>query len=187
MPHDTAWHTALSKSTWCALSLVDCARICCASVHCLFSSDPMKALAPGTVIFHRHRGYGVITHVNLLTGWISRALRQRGAHARPEPVHRRGAARRRRGDPVPPRAARPHAARAPDGDGARTAPGRLPEAVSVFLAQAVRPALALASVHRPAQLDAAPVARRLVRLGRRLQHQSGHGLGRYARRHAPTN
>jgi hypothetical protein len=30
-----------------------------------------KALAPGTVIFHRHRGYGVITTVNLLTGWIS--------------------------------------------------------------------------------------------------------------------
>lgn len=31
----------------------------------------MKAVAPGTVIFHRHRGYGVITHVNLLTGWIA--------------------------------------------------------------------------------------------------------------------
>ncbi|MCG2586822.1 L-asparaginase [Massilia sp. TS11] len=31
----------------------------------------MKAIAPGTVIFHRHRGYGVITSVNLLTGWIS--------------------------------------------------------------------------------------------------------------------
>ncbi|HZX26735.1 MAG TPA: L-asparaginase [Telluria sp.] len=31
----------------------------------------MKAVAPGTVIFHRHRGYGVITAVNLLTGWIS--------------------------------------------------------------------------------------------------------------------
>jgi hypothetical protein len=31
----------------------------------------MKALAPGTVIFHRHRGYGVITAVNLLTGWIA--------------------------------------------------------------------------------------------------------------------
>ena len=31
----------------------------------------MKALAPGTVIFHRHRGYGVITSVNLLTGWIA--------------------------------------------------------------------------------------------------------------------
>ena len=31
----------------------------------------MKALAPGTVIFHRHRGYGVITSVNLLTGWVS--------------------------------------------------------------------------------------------------------------------
>jgi hypothetical protein len=31
----------------------------------------MKPLAPGTVIFHRHRGYGVITTVNLLTGWIS--------------------------------------------------------------------------------------------------------------------
>ncbi|MGZ3184133.1 MAG: L-asparaginase [Telluria sp.] len=30
-----------------------------------------KAVAPGTVIFHRHRGYGVITAVNLLTGWIS--------------------------------------------------------------------------------------------------------------------
>jgi hypothetical protein len=31
----------------------------------------VKALAPGTVIFHRHRGYGVITAVNLLTGWIA--------------------------------------------------------------------------------------------------------------------
>jgi len=31
----------------------------------------MKPLAPGTVIFHRHRGYGVIISVNLLTGWIS--------------------------------------------------------------------------------------------------------------------
>ena len=31
----------------------------------------MKAIAPGTVIFHRHKGYGVITAVNLLTGWIS--------------------------------------------------------------------------------------------------------------------
>lgn len=31
----------------------------------------MKTLAPGTVIFHRHRGYGVITAVNLLTGWVS--------------------------------------------------------------------------------------------------------------------
>ena len=37
----------------------------------LTNTLPMKALAPGTVIFHRHRGYGVITHVNLLTGWIS--------------------------------------------------------------------------------------------------------------------
>lgn len=31
----------------------------------------MKPIAPGTVIFHRYRGYGVITAVNLLTGWIS--------------------------------------------------------------------------------------------------------------------
>lgn len=31
----------------------------------------MKSIAPGTVIFHRHRGYGVITSINLLTGWIS--------------------------------------------------------------------------------------------------------------------
>ena len=31
----------------------------------------MKPVAPGTVIFHRFRGYGVITSVNLLTGWIS--------------------------------------------------------------------------------------------------------------------
>jgi hypothetical protein len=31
----------------------------------------MKPIAPGTVIFHRHRGYGVITSVNLLTGWIA--------------------------------------------------------------------------------------------------------------------
>jgi hypothetical protein len=31
----------------------------------------MKAVAPGTVIFHRHRGYGVITQVNLMTGWVA--------------------------------------------------------------------------------------------------------------------
>lgn len=31
----------------------------------------MKPIAPGTVIYHRYRGYGVITSVNLLTGWIS--------------------------------------------------------------------------------------------------------------------
>lgn len=31
----------------------------------------MKPIAPGTVIFHRHRGYGVIVSVNLLTGWIA--------------------------------------------------------------------------------------------------------------------
>lgn len=31
----------------------------------------MKPIAPGTVIFHRYRGYGVIVTVNLLTGWIS--------------------------------------------------------------------------------------------------------------------
>lgn len=30
----------------------------------------MKPIAPGTVIFHRHRGYGVLTAVNLLTGWV---------------------------------------------------------------------------------------------------------------------
>lgn len=31
----------------------------------------MKPVAPGTIIFHRYRGYGVVTAVNLLTGWIS--------------------------------------------------------------------------------------------------------------------
>lgn len=31
----------------------------------------MKPIAPGTVIFHRHRGYGVLTAVNLLTGWVA--------------------------------------------------------------------------------------------------------------------
>jgi hypothetical protein len=31
----------------------------------------MKTIAPGTVIFHRHRGYGVLTMVNLLTGWVA--------------------------------------------------------------------------------------------------------------------
>ncbi|MGA2549451.1 MAG: L-asparaginase [Burkholderiaceae bacterium] len=30
-----------------------------------------KALAPGTVVFHPHRGYGVLTTVNLMTGWVS--------------------------------------------------------------------------------------------------------------------
>jgi len=31
----------------------------------------MKPIAPGTIIFHRYRGYGVLTAVNLLTGWVS--------------------------------------------------------------------------------------------------------------------
>jgi len=31
----------------------------------------MKPVAPGTVIFHRHRGFGVVTSINLLTGWIA--------------------------------------------------------------------------------------------------------------------
>ena len=31
----------------------------------------MKPIAPGTVVFHRYRGYGVVTAVNLLTGWVS--------------------------------------------------------------------------------------------------------------------
>lgn len=37
----------------------------------IYNGPDMKPLAPGTVIFHRHRGYGVIVLVNLLTGWIS--------------------------------------------------------------------------------------------------------------------
>jgi len=45
-------------------------------VHCHFyrpdlSACLMKPLAPGTVIFHRYRGYGVVTTINLLTGWIT--------------------------------------------------------------------------------------------------------------------
>ena len=35
------------------------------------SNGIMKPVAPGTVIFHRHRGYGVIISINLLTGWIA--------------------------------------------------------------------------------------------------------------------
>ena len=31
----------------------------------------MQPIAPGTIIFHRYRGYGVIVSVNLLTGWIA--------------------------------------------------------------------------------------------------------------------
>src|SRR5437899_10147119 len=31
----------------------------------------MKPIAPGTIIFHRYRGYGVLTSVNLLSGWVS--------------------------------------------------------------------------------------------------------------------
>lgn len=31
----------------------------------------MKPIAPGTIIFQRHRGYGVLTAVNLLTGWVT--------------------------------------------------------------------------------------------------------------------
>lgn len=32
-------------------------------------SDP-KPLAPGTIVFHPARGYGVLTAVNLMTGWV---------------------------------------------------------------------------------------------------------------------
>ena len=38
----------------------------------------MKPVAPGTVIFHRYRGYGVVTSVNLLTGWISARFASEG-------------------------------------------------------------------------------------------------------------
>lgn len=31
----------------------------------------MKTIAPGTIVFHRHRGYGVLIAVNLLTGWVT--------------------------------------------------------------------------------------------------------------------
>lgn len=60
---------------------------------------PMKPIAPGTVIFHRYRGYGVITSVNLLTGWISARFGSEGRtldlnlccdqvqHADGEPIH----------------------------------------------------------------------------------------------------
>lgn len=36
-------------------------------LNCL-STQP---IAPGTVVFHRFRGYGVLTTVNLLSGWVS--------------------------------------------------------------------------------------------------------------------
>ncbi len=36
----------------------------------------MKPLAPGTVIYHQYRGYGVVTSVNLMTGWISARFSQ---------------------------------------------------------------------------------------------------------------
>ena len=38
----------------------------------------MKPVAPGTVIFHRYRGYGVVTSVNLMTGWISARFASEG-------------------------------------------------------------------------------------------------------------
>lgn len=31
----------------------------------------MKPIAPGTTIFHPYRFYGVLTTVNLLTGWVA--------------------------------------------------------------------------------------------------------------------
>lgn len=39
----------------------------------------MQPIAPGTVVFHRFRGYGVLTAVNLLSGWVSVRFGQ-GAH-----------------------------------------------------------------------------------------------------------
>ena len=64
----------------------------------------MKPVAPGTVIFHRYRGYGVVTSVNLLTGWISARFSNEGRtldlnlscdqvqHADGEPIQFRRAA-----------------------------------------------------------------------------------------------
>lgn len=40
----------------------------------------MQPIAPGTVVFHRFRGYGVLTAVNLLSGWVSVRFGQE-AHA----------------------------------------------------------------------------------------------------------
>ena len=40
----------------------------------------MKPIAPGTVIFDRHRGYGVLTSVNLLTGWVAARFGADGGH-----------------------------------------------------------------------------------------------------------
>ena len=122
--------------------------------------DTMKALAPGTVIFHRHRGYGVITSVNLLTGWISARF---GSEARTldlnlstdEVQFADGEAilfRRAPPDRMP------HARLMAVVRALHQA--RLSAALPVFLAQAVRAALALASVHRPARLDAALVGAR---------------------------
>ena len=31
----------------------------------------MKPIVPGIIIFHRYRGYGVLTKVNLLTSWVA--------------------------------------------------------------------------------------------------------------------
>lgn len=91
----------------------------------------MKTIAPGTVIFHRHRGYGVLTTVNLLTGWVAARF---GDEKRTldlnlstdEIQHADGSA-----IPFLARPAGTHAASAPDGDGARIARRRLSKVVFI--------------------------------------------------------
>ncbi len=147
----------------------------------------MKPIAPGTVIFHRHRGYGVITSVNLLTGWISARF---GSEPRTLDLNlSTDEVQHADGEPILFR---------------RAPPDRMPHARLMAMVRELHRAgyqrLYLYSwpkpsglhwrwhsVLRPAQLDAAAVARRLVRLRRRLQRQSGAGLGRCAGRHARRN
>ena len=145
-----------------------------------------KPLAPGTIVFHPARGYGVLTAVNLLTGWVSArfgnevntldlSLSDDGlAYADGTPILFR-----------------------------RTAPDYMPHARLMAMVRALHGAgyerLYLYTWPKPSGLHwrwhlftgrrdrarllgAAAAAAGLVRLGLRLQLQSGDGLGRRARR-----
>ena len=133
------------------------------------SSTLMKPIAPGTVIFHRYRGYGVITSVNLMTGWISARFGSEGRtldlnlscdqvqHADGEPISFR-----------------------------RAPPDRMPQGRLMAMMRELHKAgyqrLYLYSWPKRAAVAAAPVARGLVWIGRGIQPEPGHGLGRQAGR-----
>ena len=136
----------------------------------------MKPIAPGTVIFHRYRGYGVLTAVNLLTGWVSARFgneqRCLDLNLSTDEVQHAD------GEPILFRLSPPD--RMPHGrlmEMVLKLHSRISASLSLFMAQGCRNALEMASVYRLQDMAAKALERGLVRFRCRLYIQSCDGLG----------